>query len=331
MTLASVQQNIAIVTGVVLTLGWLLYLFFNTRRARAEIGSELELAPNRKPYLSDEELEGPKLEKTLTWGLLSLVVIGVGLPVYWLAEPGRQEGAAGAFVEEAAARGEHLFEPTADGGFNCAGCHGGLQAVGQEVPYTIEDPPGSGTLRQVQWKAPSLNDVLLRMSEEQVKFVITYGRPFSPMPAWGLAGGGAMNEQQINDLYEYLKTIQISPEEAKKKATDEYGTDGEALFEAYCARCHTRGWSYGEPETPGNGALGPSLTGGAAVRQFPVLEGHTEFVANGACDRGTATGCSATGKLYGANGTYTGRMPFFGNLLSNEQIESILRYEREEL
>ena len=50
-----------------------------------EIGAELELAANRKPYLDDEQLEGPRLERVLLWGVLSLMVIGVGLPLYWLA------------------------------------------------------------------------------------------------------------------------------------------------------------------------------------------------------------------------------------------------------
>ena len=48
---------------------------------------------NRKPYLADEELEGQKLDRTLTFGLLGLFVVAVGLPLYWLAEPGRQDGA----------------------------------------------------------------------------------------------------------------------------------------------------------------------------------------------------------------------------------------------
>ena len=36
----------------------LVYVFVNIRNSRAEVGSEIELAPNRKPYLADEELEG---------------------------------------------------------------------------------------------------------------------------------------------------------------------------------------------------------------------------------------------------------------------------------
>ena len=317
MLLASVQQNIAIVVAVLLTFGWVLYLLGNARQTRREVGSEIELAPNRKPYLDDEHLEGPKLERALSFGLLSLVIIGVGLPLYWLAEPGRQEGAVSGFDEEAAGRGERLFETTANGGFNCAGCHGGMQGVGQKVPYTLTDPE-TDTLRQVQWTAPSLNDVLLRMSEDQVLYVLTYGRPFSPMPAWGLEGGGPMNEQQLSDLVAYLHEIQIERDEAMAQAEEQYGTDGDALFDAYCARCHTQGWSYDEPLEPGSGAMGPNLTGGATVRQFPIVEDHVAWVTDSVPE----------GDQYGETGQSTGRMPFFRNVLTPEQILAIVEYER---
>jgi hypothetical protein len=36
--------------------------------------------------------------------------------------------------------GSQLFATTADGGFNCAGCHGGMAGVGGEAPFTVTDP-----------------------------------------------------------------------------------------------------------------------------------------------------------------------------------------------
>ena len=77
---------LAVIIGVV-------YAFVTIRQSKPEVGSEIELAPNRKPYYDDEELEGRKLDRTLSFGLLGLFVIGIGLPLYWLAEPGRQDGA----------------------------------------------------------------------------------------------------------------------------------------------------------------------------------------------------------------------------------------------
>ena len=36
-----------------------------------------------------------------------------------------------------------------------------------------------------------------------------------------------------------------------------------------CARCHTQGWSYGEPQVTGQGAFGWNLTGGSPAAHFP--------------------------------------------------------------
>ena len=49
----------AVILVVVLVIGVVVYVFVNVRSGQAEVGSEIELAPNRKPYLADEELEGP--------------------------------------------------------------------------------------------------------------------------------------------------------------------------------------------------------------------------------------------------------------------------------
>ena len=94
------------------TIGWAIFIVIARRRRRLspsinvlrsgkpEVGSEIELAPNRKPYLPDEELEGPKLDRALTSGLLTLFIIAIGLPLYWIIEPGRQANAATDFNAE---------------------------------------------------------------------------------------------------------------------------------------------------------------------------------------------------------------------------------------
>jgi mono/diheme cytochrome c family protein len=357
---------------VLVVVGWGLYLFASVRRAKPEVGSEIELAANRRPYLDDEQLEGPRLDRVLRYGLISLTIVGVGLPLYWLAEPGRQSGAVSNFQDTFVSRGAALFAPTADGGFNCAGCHGGAQGLGGQVPYTLteykydengeilrdKDGKPETTLRQVSWRAPALNTVALRMSEDQIRQVLTYGRPFSPMPAWGIEGGGPMNDQQIQNLIDYLESIAITPEEAQKQAQDnaeaeverlstlqsqlqkeqakadpdqatinqlerqisynQPATLGAALFNLNCARCHTAGWSYDEPEAPGGGAMGPSLYN--ELTQFPDKDDHYDWVANG-------TKVGARYGQYGQNDS--GAMPFFSRQLTRAQIEAIVNYERD--
>lgn len=351
MTLAFVSATLAAVIGVVLLLGWLVYLFINFRQSRAEIGAEVELAANRKPYLSDEELEGKKLERTQIAGLAFLVVVAIGLPLYWLQEPGRQAGAIPYWDEKLAGWGANDFATTADGGFNCAGCHGGMNAAGGVAPFTITDP-NTGEVTAVNWAAPALNTVLYKFSEEEVRFILVYGRPFSPMSPWGVEGGGPMNDQQIDNIINYLKSIQLPQEGCSAEdpfcngdgapvnaaltadiqaAAEQAVADGraaslgEALFNldinggSYnCSRCHTKGWSWGDPQQSGGGAMGPNLTGGSTVRQFPAREDQIGFIRSG----------SEVGKRYGVQGQGSGRMPGFDSILSDEQIGAIVDYER---
>ena len=81
-----------IIMGVVVV-GWIVYAALNAGSARKEVGSEIELAANRKPYFDDEVLEGKRLERVQLYGVLLLVVIVIGLPLYWIFEPDRMAGA----------------------------------------------------------------------------------------------------------------------------------------------------------------------------------------------------------------------------------------------
>ncbi|HEX2063717.1 MAG TPA: cytochrome c [Acidimicrobiales bacterium] len=326
------QQKLGIAIVVALVLGWLAYLLIQVRRPEGPPpGAEIELAPNRKPYFDDDAMEGPRLSAALAAAFALTVVIAVGLPLYWAFEPSRQAGAERGFDERAAGRGFILFQPADSpveegnvGKFGCGGCHGN-KGQGGQTTYSLSDPFNpSAPPRQVRWNAPRLDTVLLTYTEDQVRSVLVYGRPNTPMPPWGVAGGGPMNDQQIEDLIAYLKSIQKDPEEVKEGSMEAYGTDGAKIFEGECARCHTKGWAYNEPEVPGGGAFGPSLLAGATVRQFPAVEGdegHLAFVAEGV----------PFGKPYGTRGVQgneSGGMPHFGSVLTPEQVRAVVEYER---
>ena len=356
---------------VVSLIGWVIYYFANRKSARPELGSEVELAPNRRPYYDDETLEGSRLFRVQVIGALLLVTMVIGLPLYWILEPGRQAGAVKAEESIFVGWGAELFETTANGGFNCAGCHGGMKAVGGQAPTAVTDPK-TGEVRAVNWYAPALNTVLYRFTGDEVKFILDYGRTFSPMSAWGTIGGGPMNFQQIETIIAYIRSIQLPavgcltdqaflpvsgltdlralricdggtlPDDerenieqsatlAAQKLVDagEYTTVdaamGEALFNldissgAYnCARCHTEGWSYGSPGVPGQGAFGWNLTGGSTASHFPSEQDMIDFIKNG----------SELGQRYGKQSQGSGRMPGFGNMLSDEQIKAIVEYVR---
>ena len=351
--IASTSTSIAWIILLVSVGGWSLYAWFNVRGGRSEVGAEQKLAANRKPYYDDEVLEGPRLERVQVLGLIFLVIITISLPLYWILEPTRQAEATFGFEKRFAKWGGRLFDTTANGGYNCAGCHGGMTASGGVAETTVADPK-TGGVKSVSWKAPSLNTVLYRYSEEEIRFILNYGRPFSPMSAWGTIGGGPLNEQSVQTLIDYMKSIQVPQEncavtrsklnptcddgELPKANQDAitaeaerlvkagtYASLGEALFNldlaggAYsCARCHTKGWSYGDPQATGGGAFGPNLTGGSTVRQFPNQSDMIDFIKRG----------SDYGKRYGEQGQGSGRMPGFGQALSDEQIRLIVEYVR---
>ncbi len=92
------------------------------------------------------------------------------------------------------------------------------------------------------------------------------------------------------------------------------------LFNAYCARCHTAGWSAGLPFTQraGSGGFGPALWDGRPNVQFLTQEDLVEFITEG----------SFAQAAYGVNGIGSGRMPAFGEILSAEDIELIATYLR---
>ncbi|NND74236.1 MAG: hypothetical protein HKN44_04445, partial [Ilumatobacter sp.] len=177
--IALTSTSIAWLLFAVIVGGWVVYAFLNLRQAREELGSEVEMAPNRKKYYEDEELEGPRLTRVLGIGVILLVVVVVGLPLYWVLEPSRLVGAQEAKEEQFVEWGSRLFAPTADGGFNCAGCHGGMNGGGGAAPYNLTDP-ATGEVRAVSWKAPAINTIYYKFSEEEVRFILNYGRPFSP-------------------------------------------------------------------------------------------------------------------------------------------------------
>ena len=242
---ADTTTTVAWVILLASVLGWVIYGIGNFRSSKREIGAEIKLAANRKPYYDDERLEGEKIERTQLIGLAFLAVTTIALPLYWILEPGRMVGAEKEFEHIFEEWGSGLFATTADGGFNCAGCHGGMNGGGGVASYSITDP-NTSEVKQVNWKAPAINTVFYGYSEEEVRFILEYGRPFSPMSAWGLGGGGPMNDQQIHTVIDYVKSIETPrdangklPDEKQKEIQDEaerqvkagtYSTIGEALF-----------------------------------------------------------------------------------------------------
>ncbi len=229
MLLATTQRAIGFVVLAAVVVGFIIWLFVNLRSGRDEVGAEIELAANRRPGTPDEELEGKRLNVALFSALGLLAVIAVGLPLYWLGEPGRQEGAVETFDETFVRRGLELYE----NGAQCVNCHGGA-GVGGLANYVINDQSGS-FVAQVNWIAPALNNVLYRYDEEQVRYILNYGRPGSPMAAWGAEGGGPLTTQQIDEIIDYLWSVQLPVEEMRVTVDDFVKSIDSDLYERMMA------------------------------------------------------------------------------------------------
>jgi mono/diheme cytochrome c family protein len=214
--------------------GYIVYRVVSVRR-----NPERQQPQNLTPFLRDDELEGRRLERALGWSLLFVLVLAIALPVYFIVEPTRESAAKDAFHTASVQRGAVLFAnkqaPAYDStkSLLCADCHG-VDASGGFAPFTLQPEAdiclkvqnqGKADIpaclpKQVSWKAPALNSELLRFDRGQVKQIITYGRPGTPMPAWGVASGkGVLQPQGIDDLVNYIDSIQISSAKAKAEST----------------------------------------------------------------------------------------------------------------
>ena len=459
-----------------IALGIIAALAFFTATGFRGSGKVSDYAPNLTKYRTDDDLETKTLDRTLTVAVLIASLLTIMIPLYYLGEQDRQEGFVEEFDEVSVERGEHLYEE-----FGCGNCHG-VDGSGGAASY-VEKRSGIN----VTWTAPAINNVFFRYDDEEVRYWLIYGRANSPMPAWGLEGGGPMNDGQLDDLIEYMHHFQISQQselqtiemninsslsrldtsellveneiarqkeliqsvkEAPTKLpiiekavqdvsdllaieggidTDEDGLsdsteaelssysasisetlgtsvlnldpdneqsipgrkdlsvskgflsqleselinirivsegfdkfineaetglaflekaleeklwevsfeeiadstfDGDlekaqravGLFNAYCARCHTAGYSAGVAYTKeiASGGLGPALRAGRANIQFKQREDLIDFIVKG----------SVNGKAYGVNGVGGGKMPGFGAVLPQSDIELIIDYLR---
>jgi mono/diheme cytochrome c family protein len=194
-------------------------------------------AQNLTPFHDDETLEGRHLERVLRWALAFSTIVAIVLPLYWLLEPSRQSAEAKGFEDRSIERGAVLFANSSMPAFDnttslqCANCHG-TDAGGSTTSFVLTKDSLGGTEGPVSvtWQAPALNTVLQRYTEAEVKQIITYGRPGTPMPPWGVAGGGPKNDQSIDDLVAYLQSIQLTPAKAHAQAEAKIKTfEAEAL------------------------------------------------------------------------------------------------------
>lgn len=172
-----------------------------------------------RPAPSDDELETNILERWQGLGLVLTIFLALFLPAYWLFfEHERGTRAAIAQREESIERGSKIFGFAIPGSHSfqaeCAACHGTNAEGGVKGRTFIP----KGKKERVPYEAPALNTVLVRYINDEkltpkeaynkVYETISQGRPGTAMPAWALSYGGPLNDQQIEDLINFLISIQ---------------------------------------------------------------------------------------------------------------------------
>ncbi len=164
-----------------------------------------------RPGPSDADLETPLLAKLQGWGVLLVVFFVVWIPLTWLREPSQNLSQEEALKTDSIARGAkdvQLFDAeTNQTGVGCVRCHGTSLTGGQNI-YT---PPG-GVAGVVS--VPNLTTVcggpfmghVQIYSLQDVYITIQQGR--NDMPSWSIRYAGALDDQQIQDIVNYVISIQ---------------------------------------------------------------------------------------------------------------------------
>ncbi len=206
----STPATIALVAGVVVGLAFVAALIVMTLRRR---GPQAPAIPEgMRPGPADEVLERRHVDRNMAWGVIFLAIVAVWLPTLWLREPNQNVADAVELVDRSVERGEMWFQVASEEnptGFGCAQCHG-EQAEGGAVPFTTPD----GTFVP-DYPVPPLRDVCggsatghPQIQEfEDITRTIMEGRPGTPMPSWSVRFAGPMNDQQIQDIVNYLIEI----------------------------------------------------------------------------------------------------------------------------
>ena len=176
--------------------------------ARASAGPTSRVA--MRPGPSDHALETPLLLKLQGWGVVLVAFFVLWIPCMWLSEPRRTCSRSRSSKTEAIARGQlatQLFSEDNSLGVGCVRCHGtelrggvinALDANGNPI-LRLSAEPDDGVRRPEHRRTPNIFTI------DDIFQVIQEGR--DAMPSWSIRYSGALDDQQINDLVQYLVHI----------------------------------------------------------------------------------------------------------------------------
>ena len=198
--------------GIILAVGGLIFiavagavlLLRGRERERTDIPNAMRPGP------SDPDLETPLLNKLQGWGVLLVLFFVIWVPAVWLLEPGTNLDQEKRLKTDAITRGSHaveLFTEENQAGVGCVQCHG-PELTGSTIPNTQTEDPSDAI------PTPDLTTVCggpytghpLIYGMRDIQTTIEQGR--GQMPSWSIRYEGALGDQQINDLVNYIVSIQ---------------------------------------------------------------------------------------------------------------------------
>jgi mono/diheme cytochrome c family protein len=191
------QALLLAIGGSVLLLAGVVTLVLRGRRKQAGP----DIPEGMRPGPSDADLETPLLQKLQGWGVVLVAFFVVWIPLIWLQEPSVNQSQEEDLLTQSVERGHRAVLPFTEEnqlGVGCTRCHGPELKGGLPVPAGVDEETGVQTFAQ----SADLSTVCQRLLIVQIEDVLINGR--GAMPAWSINTDGALNDQQIADLRNYL-------------------------------------------------------------------------------------------------------------------------------
>jgi len=182
------------------------------RRPRRAAGGP-DIPSAMRPGPSDVDLEEPIRTRLYAWGLVFVVIMAIAIPVVFLRENVTNANDTRDLLAQSIERGRLTSLPGAPVfeanqiGFNCQRCHGPALHGGMNVynGNVVAVPNLQTVCGGSKYGHPLIKGL------DDVINTIAQGRTGTDMPSWSVRYAGAMDDQQINDLVNYLLSIQKEP------------------------------------------------------------------------------------------------------------------------
>jgi mono/diheme cytochrome c family protein len=209
--LLAVSTGLAILIGAVSAVAVLIVVGASVaalRRPRR--GPAPDIPPAMRPGPSDADLEEPVRTRLYAWGLIFVVVMALTIPAIFLRENVTNANDTRDLLEQSVERGRLTSLPGTEVnqiGFNCQRCHGpglhgGMNVYNGNVVAVPNLQTVCGGEKYGHPQIKSLDDIINTIAQ---------GRTGTDMPSWSVRYAGAMDDQQINDLVNYILSIQKVP------------------------------------------------------------------------------------------------------------------------